>query len=60
MSPMFETLHITVGQLRGIPEDVRKKYVTAWLALNQHLPGDTKVDVTPTSIMILKEKHHGD
>lgn len=52
----FDPLHITVGQLRGIPEEVRTKYVTAWLKINEHLPGDTKVDVTPTSVTVLKEQ----
>ena len=51
-----EILHITVGQLRAIPEEIRKKYVTAWLRLNERLSGDTTVDVTPTSVTIISNR----
>jgi len=43
------TLHTTISSLRSL---ANMQYVLAWLELNKHLPGDTKVDVTPTSVII--------
>jgi len=45
----FETLHTTVGSLRSL---ANMQYVLAWLELHKSLPSDTKVDVTPTNVII--------
>jgi len=48
-----EILHITVGQLRAIPEEIRKKYVSDWLELHETLPSYTRVDVLPGLVSVV-------